>query len=118
MIWDQENLYFDGAAAITSGSNVIVNQGGGDAYDTLFLAVESTTKETAELTFELQTAADSAFTEPKTLATFKSKVDAKGLILSAKMPHGMLEYSRLVGTGTPVGKITAGLVVDVPMGHE
>lgn len=117
MIHDQQNIYFDGVSTITSGSNIILNQGGGDAYDTLFLAVESTTTESAELTFELQTAETSTFDDAKTLATFKSKAGAKGLILGAKMPHGMLKYSRLVGTGTPAGKITAGLVVDVPMGH-
>lgn len=114
MIYDQENLYFDAASAITSGSNVILNQGGGDAYDTLYLVAESDTKEPAALTFALQTSDAENFGSYKVLGTFTSEANAEGLLIAAKVPHGALKYSRLVGTGSPAGKITAGLVIDVP----
>lgn len=114
MLFDQENMFFDGASAITSGSNVICNVGGGDAVDPLFLVVHSTAAESSSLSFALQTSDAEGFGTNVVLGTFASKANDKGVLIKAKVPYGAKKYLRLVGTGTPAGKITAGLTQTVP----
>lgn len=113
MKFDQENLYFDAKATIAT-SDVIANVGGGDAVNPLFLVIHSDAKETSSLTFALQTSDDESFATNTVLATYATPANGTGLLVRDKVPYGMKAFSRLVGTGTPKGKITAGLVEDVP----
>lgn len=109
MIFDGENMFFNkqalSAADITSD---VVKVGVGESYEPmkLFLGVDKDAGEGTASTV-LQTAADAAFTTPKTLGTYTQ------VPLSTPVPRGNLGYLRLVVTSTyATGKVTAGLVLD------
>ena len=112
MILDQQNIFFDAATSITSGSNVIVNEAG-DAGDPLFLVAKSTAKETASLTFTLKTSDSEAMSGAVNLGVFASPANAEGVLVAAKIPYGAKKYLSVTGSGTPAGKITVALVSDV-----
>ena len=119
MFFDKENMFFDAEAGsgFASGktSAAILNEGGGDAFNPLFLVVYvNGAAATAAGTAELQTVSDSAFTTPVSLGTFPIKSGALGLAVKAKVPYGMDKYFRLKVTAATTGTITAGLTQTVP----
>lgn len=116
MIFDQQNMFFDGVtlSGATTG-NVIANVGGGDAHDTLFLVVHAGTAITGTCSAALETTDNEAFSENKVvLATHSLPASKKGLLLAAKLPYGMKKFVRLNVTGATAGKISAGLTATAP----
>jgi hypothetical protein len=109
MIFDSENMFFDEKAA-SSGklTSDIVALGVGEAGCplTLYVGVSGATG-SGTATTALITAADEAFTDPVTLATYTE------LPVKAKLPRGNKGYMKLeVNSTFTDGKLTAGLVVD------
>lgn len=108
MIFDAENMFFD-KKALSSGSMTsdIVFVGVGEASDPLTLVAQVTGATSGTLSAELVTAADEAFTEPVTLATYTK------LPIKTKLPRGNKGYLKLVVDSTYTdGALTAGLVLD------
>ena len=114
MIFDQDAMFLDKATSIAT-SNVLANGGGGDAGDPLFLVVHSDAKETSSLTFAVKTADTEDMANAVTLGTFTSPENAEGYIIAAKLPYGLKKFVRIDGSGSPAGKISAGLAIDVPI---
>lgn len=119
MLFDKENMFFDGEAAsgFASGktSGVVYNQGGGDAIAPLYVAVELTGG-TGKLDVLVQTDSDEKFASAVDLATFYGKAGDSGLVCKAYLPYGCKEYVRVKISGTATGKVTAGLTDVVPIG--
>lgn len=126
MIFDKENLFLDKAAITNYGtaakySDVVVNEGGGNAYDPPFLAFCVTGAATAggALTVVVQTSDTEAFTTATDLVTHVIPVGAQGPVLQARMPYGLKKYMRLKLTGaaamTGNAVITSGLVTDIDL---
>ena len=109
MIYDGENLFFYNkplsAATLTSD---VIKVGLGESYEPMKIVVLVPGMDTSKnVSVELQTAEDEAFTAPVTLATF-AKAPANGFV-----PRGNLGYLRIKATSTSTtGTITAGLVYD------
>ncbi len=109
MIFDAENIFFDGKT-VSSGTlkSDIVKLGVGESGDPLTLYAQvygATSDGTASV--ELITAADEEFTAPVTLATYTE------LPVKAKVPRGNKGYMKLEVTSTFTdGKLTAGLILD------
>lgn len=118
MLFDKENMFFDGEAAsgFANGkaSPAVYNQGGGDAIAPLYVAVELTGGN-GKLDVTVQTADDAAFGTPVDLATFFGKANDSGLVCKAFVPYGCKQYIRLKIAGTATGKVTAGLTDVVPI---
>ena len=117
MIFDQENMYLDKKTISGSTtSDVILNLGGGDPNDTLFLVAVATTAlaTSGTITAALETSDAKAFGTKTTLATYTLAPATKGVLLKAKLPYGMKKYSRLVVSGATAGVLTAGLTATVP----
>lgn len=116
MIFDQQNMFFDGVTiGATTDSNVIANVGGGDAHDPLFLVVHASTAIAGTCTISVETADNEAMSTNKaTLATYSLPASKKGLLLVAKLPYGMKKFVRIHEAGASAGKITAGLTATAP----
>lgn len=116
MIFDQQNMFFDGTTmAASTDSNVIANVGGGDAHDPLFLVVHASTAIAGTCTIAVETADDEGMSTNKaTLATYSLPAAKKGLLLVAKLPYGMKKFVRLHEAGATAGKVTAGLTATAP----
>lgn len=112
MIFDQQNMFYDNSLT----GNVIVNLGGGDAHDPLFLVICAPTALVgSNIEAVLETATDEAFSSnKKTLATFALPASEKGVLVSAKLPYGLKGFVRLTVTGATGGALTAGLTETVP----
>lgn len=113
MIYDGENLFFYekplSAATLTSD---VISVGVGESYDPMKLVVLTPGADSSKnVSVELQTSVDEAFTTPVTLATY-----AKAPV-SGPVPRGNLGFLRIKATSTSTtGKITAGLVYDDNIG--
>ena len=109
MIFDHDNMFFDGqalSAADLTSNVVFVGTGEANEPVKLFLGVDKDAGEGTASTV-LQTSADEAFTKPVVLGTFSQ------VPLSVPVPRGNLGYLRLVVTSTYTkGTVTAGLVLD------
>ena len=117
MIFDQENMYLDKKTISgTTTSDVILNLGGGDPNDTLFLVVVATTAlaTSGTINVALETSDAEAFGTKTTLANYTLAPSVKGVLLKAKLPYGMKKYSRIVVSGATAGVLTAGLTATVP----
>lgn len=118
MLFDKENMFFDGEAAsgFASGktSPGIYNQGGGDAIAPLYVVVQLAGG-SGKLDVTVQTASKSDFSDAVDLATFFGAKDAKGVVTKAFLPYGCKDYVRIKITGTATGKVTAGLTDIVPI---
>lgn len=111
MIFDQQNMYFDNSLT----GSVIANVGGGDAADPLFLVITAPTALTGTtITATLETSDSESFGTKTTLATYTLAASKKGVLVAAKVPYGMLGFSRLTVSGASAGKLTAGLTETVP----
>lgn len=111
MIFDQQNMYTDKALA----SNVIANVGGGDAADPLFLVVcANTALSGSSISVDLETSDTESFDTKTVLATYTLAAGKTGILVAAKLPYGMKEYSRLTISGASGGTLTAGLTETVP----
>lgn len=118
MLFDKENMFFNGEAAsgFASGktSPGIYNQGGGDAIAPLYVVVQLAGG-SGKLDCTVQTATNSDFSDAVDLATFFGAKDDKGIVTKAYLPYGCKDYVRIKLTGTATGKVTAGLTDIVPI---
>ncbi|WP_289051396.1 hypothetical protein [uncultured Acidaminococcus sp.] len=118
MLFDKENMFFDGEAAsgFASGktSPGIYNHGGGDAIAPLYVVVQLAGG-SGKLDVTVQTATNSDFSDAVDLATFFGAKDDKGIVTKAYLPYGCKDYVRIKLTGTATGKVTAGLTDIVPI---
>ena len=118
MLFDKENMFFDGEAAsgFASGkaSPGIYNQGGGDAVAPLYVVVQLAGG-SGKLDCTVQTASKSDFADATDVATFFGKTVDKGIVTKAFLPYGCKEYIRIKLSGTATGKVTAGLTDVVPI---
>lgn len=118
MLFDKENMFFDGEAAsgFASGktSPGIYNQGGGDAIAPLYVVVQLAGG-SGKLDCTVQTASKADFADATDVATFFGKTGDKGIVTKAFLPYGCKEYIRIKLSGTATGKVTAGLTDVVPI---
>lgn len=118
MLFDKENMFFDGedASGFAGGkdSGTVYNQGGGDAIIPLYLAV-LLTGGSGQLDVAVQTSDSEGMGDAATIATFSSPSAAKGLVVKQFLPYGCKKYIRLNIKGTATGKVTAGLTDIVPV---
>ena len=118
MLFDKENMFFDGEAAsgFASGktSPGIYNHGGGDAIAPLYVVVQLAGG-SVKLDCTIQPATQSNFSAAVALATFFGAEDDKGIVTKAYLPYGCKDYVRIKLTGTATGKVTAGLTDIVPI---
>lgn len=118
MLFDKENMFFDGEAAsgFASGkaSPGIYNQGGGDAIAPLYVVVQLAGG-SGKLDCTVQTDSNSDFADATDVATFFGKTGDKGIVTKAFLPYGCKEYIRIKLSGTATGKVTAGLTDVVPI---
>ena len=113
MVYDGENTFYwkKALSGTTTGTSDIVKTGTGDAGNPLVLYATAPGA-TANLTIELQTATDEAFTKTVVLGTYSMAKDGS---LKAKVPYGDLGYLRVKYTGASAltgGSLTAALVFD------
>ena len=117
MYADKQLMLSEGQNLVSGASENVLDSGKkGDAYDALWLVV-ATDKALAvgqTLKVEVQTATDSAFTTPVSLAIYQGKV-GQSQVVKERFPREALQYVRLVYTpGVGVtGKVTSGLYLDV-----
>lgn len=116
MVYDGENTFYWKKAlnGTTTGTSDVVQTGKGDAGNPLILYVTAPGA-TADLTVELQTAVDEAFTKAVTLGTYTLKKDDG---LKTKVPYGDLGFMLIKYTGASAltgGTLTAALVMDADL---
>ena len=113
MVYDGENTFYWKKAlnGTTTGTSDVIKTGNGDAGNPLILHVMAPGV-TADLTIELQTAVDEAFTKAVILGTYTVK---KGDNLKTKVPYGDLGFMRIKYTGASAltgGTLSAALDYD------
>ena len=116
MVYDGENTFCwkKALSGTTTGTSDVVHTGAGDAGNPLILYATAPAA-SSDLTIELQTASNEAFTSAVTLGTYTLKKDDG---LKAKVPYGDLGYMRIKYTGSAAltaGTLTAALVFDADL---
>lgn len=116
MIYDGETTFYwnKDLKGTTTGTSDVVHTGTGDAGNPLILYATAPAA-SSDLTIELQTASDEAFTTAVTLGTYTLKKDDG---LKTKVPYGDLGYMRIKYTGAAAltaGTLTAALVFDADL---
>ena len=114
MIYDAENMFMtkkDLSGGLTSD---VVWNGGGSAYDALWLYVQVDTALDADATVTLNTSNTEDMAGAVELGTLKIS-KAAGSTAAVKLPQGGLKYYQIVVSGAASGVMTAGLVLDTDL---
>lgn len=114
MIYDAENMFMqkkDLSGGLTS--DVIFN-GGGSAYDNLWLYVQVDSALDADATVTINTSEKEDMTGAVELGAVKI-AKAEGSTAAVKLPQGGLKYYQLVVSGAASGVMTAALVLDTDL---
>lgn len=108
MIFDGENMFFNGETLSSSLTSNVLNVGGGEAGEPMWVYFQTQgATGGSSLSTVLETAENEAMTSPVTLGTFT------GTSFKAKIPRGNKGYLRLKITGDySGGTVVAGLVLD------
>lgn len=125
MLFDAENLFSkDQAVTSTEVSTNTLDLGPGDhgPSENISLVVTARDFSAGAGAVELQTAdacaTDGTLTSPVTIATYPVSADALlkgGMVVAARLPHGLKRYARLnyaMTTNGADGAVTAGLALD------
>ncbi len=125
MLLDTQNLFSDAQAiTATAASTNVVRFGKGDiSFVPLLIQVVESFATLTSLTVAVQTATDSAFTTPVSLAsvTVAAADLTTGTVLPINyIPKGNLGYMRIyytvTGSNATAGKITAGVCAGIDIG--
>lgn len=114
MIYDAENFFMNKKDLATGTTSDVIFNGGGSAYNALWLYAQVDKVLSADAIITLKTSDTEDMAGAVELATLKV-TKAGGSQASMKLPQGCLKYLQLEVTGATTGTLTAALVLDVDM---